>query len=407
MGDRAPHNESLEKVRAHLAERLRSRGPEIEQAIYARVQDAVPDPTGSSEPAYQIGVRGAITAVLDYGLESIEQGPDWRGPIPLAAALQARRAARSGVSLGTVMRRYVAGHGELGEFVMSEAELCGVASNGPALHHIRRTQEVVLEHLTAAIEEEYERERERIAHSPEHHRAEIVQKLLGGAPADPLKVADLGYDVHAAWHLGMIATGAAAAEVLERLKAHFGRKLLSVSVGGMACAWLSGQKLLTGTDIERMSATGRGRLSLGIGEAGPGIEGWRLTHDQAQAAVGIALRKRERFARYSDDPLLAAALQNDTLARSLRQRYLVPLRSRPDSGSKLRTTLRVYIDLECNATSAAEILRVGRRAVTSRVCTAERLIGRPLRECLAELDLALRMEELDQVGASDDASPTQ
>jgi sugar diacid utilization regulator len=182
--------------------------------------------------------------------------------------------------------------------------------------------------------------------------------------------------------------------VLDRLHAHFGPKVLLVRVDGALWAWLGGQNRPTEKDIERGSI-GRMRSSLGIGEPGLGLEGWRLTHDQARAALAVALRKSRGRARYADDRLLAAALDSDTLARSLRHKYLAPLCSQRDGGATLRRTLRTYIDLDCNATSAGEVLKVGRRAVKSRIRTAERLIGSSLSECLAEFDVALHLAELD------------
>ena len=396
---------SLEEISARIATRLRSRSPEIEQAIYARIQEAVPDPIGSKDPAYQTGVRGTITAVVDYSLDSIERGPEWSGPILPAAATQARRAARTGVSLGTVMRRYFAGHGELGEFVMKEAHHCGLSNHGPALHHIRRTQEALLERVTAAIEREYNQELERIARPSEQSRAEIVQRLLSGEPVDSVELAELNYEIHTSWHLAVIAIGAGAEEFLQRLKAHYGRKLLAVSLNETVWAWLGGKQRPTVTDIERLSTNGHMGLTLAIGELGRGIDGWRLTHHQARAALGVALRKPERVALYADGRLLAAALQNDTLAMSLKQKYLTPLGSQRDGGATLRHTLRAYIDAECIATSAASPLKVGRHTVESRVRTVETLLGCPLRACLTELDVALRLEELDRASATDDMPP--
>jgi hypothetical protein len=222
---------------------------------------------------------------------------------------------------------------------------------------------------------------------------------------EPADMAELDYEVYSSWHLGLIATGAGADAFVRTLKAHYGRRqLLVVSVDGIACAWLSGEKRPTTADLERPSIN---KPSLAMGEPGRGIDGWRLTHDQARAALGVALRNPEKFARYADDRLLAAVLENSTLARSLRQKYLMPLRSQRDGGATLRQTLRTYIDLEDNATSAAEVLKVGRRAVKNRVCVAERLIGCPLRECSAELDVALRLEELDCTAVTDDAPSMQ
>jgi sugar diacid utilization regulator len=240
----------------------------------------------------------------------------------------------------------------------------------------------------------------------EQRRTETVLKLLSGETVDPADLAELDYEVHASWHLGVIAIGVGAEEFLGRLKAHFGRKLLVVSLDGRVCAWLGGQERLAAADIERLSINSHKPL-LAIGEPGRGIDGLRLTHDQAQEALGVALRKPERFARYADGRVLAATVQNDTLARSLRQKYIIPLRSQRDGGATLRRTLRAYIGLECNATSATEVLKVGRRAVKSRVHTVETLIGCALGECLGELDAALQLEELDRAAAAGDAPTTQ
>jgi hypothetical protein len=44
-----------------------------------------------------------------------------------------------------------------------------------------------------------------------------------------------------------------------------------------------------------------------------------LTHHQAREAHGLAIHMPQRLVWYADAPLLAAALRNDTLARSLKQ----------------------------------------------------------------------------------------
>jgi hypothetical protein len=393
----------VEEIRAGLATRLRPHSSELEQAIYARVQEVVPNPVAGEDGVYQAGLREAIAAIVAYGLESLERG-EWSQPIPAAAAAQARLAARTGVSLGTVLRRYVVGHGVLGEFVMKEAEVCGLSNNGPALHQIRRTQEALLEHVTAAIENEYDQERERLARSPERRRSEIVHEMLSGT-ADPSDVAELDYDVHASWHVGMIATGTGAYEVLDELKARFGRRVLPVLVDGTVWAWVGGETRPTEADVERASSATQSQPSLGVGEPGFGLDGLRLTHDQARAALGVALRKPQRLARYADHRLLAAALENTTLARSLRQKYLLPLCSQRDGGAMLRHTLRTYIDLDCNASCSAEVLMVGRRAVKNRVRTAETLTGCALHECLAELDVALRLDELEPANGNARVAP--
>jgi PucR C-terminal helix-turn-helix domain/GGDEF-like domain len=386
---------SIDEIRAEIVQRLRARDAEIKEVIYVRIQDAVPDPVGSRNLEHQAGVHAAVKAVIDYCLEGIAQGPGWSGSIPPAAASQARRAAHARVSLGTVLRRYLAGHVVLGEFVVGEIEHSGLPSHRLVLQHIRRTQEGLLEHLTAAIENEYNHELERLECSYEKRRAEIVQRLLDGEPVPPADVAELDYAIHTRWHCGVIVTGAEAETTVRKLRAGLGRESLSVSYGeGTVWAWLGGRERLPVSDIKQLSAERHASVSLAVGEPGRGIDGWRLTHHQARAAMELALHRPSKFARYADDPLLTAVLQNATLTQSLEQQYLIPLRSQSDGGTALRRTLRAYINAECNATSAASPLNVGRHTVESRIRTAERLLGRPLRVCISVLDVALRLEDL-------------
>lgn len=391
--------ESLAEIRGLIVTGLRQHRPEIEQAICARIHTSVPHPASREDPDYEAGLQEAITSVVGYGLDAIEKGPEWSGSIPRAAAAQARRAARVGVNLGIIQRRYFVGHREFGEFVTQQIEHVGLLNNGEVVNHLRRTQETLLEHLAAAIEHEYNQEQESIGGS---RRSEIVQRLLSGEPVDPAELAELDYEIDAYWHLGLIASGADVEDIVRTLRGRYGRKLLCVSLNGWVCAWLGTQEAPT-AKCEHLPTIAHAGVSVAVGELGRGFDGWRLTHHQARAAFAVALRRPERVAWYADGRLLAAALQNETLARSLTQKYLVPLGSQRDGGAKLRRTLRTYIDLECNATSAAHALQVGRHTVESRVHTAERLIGSTLRECLPELDVALRLEELDHT--TDDGHP--
>jgi hypothetical protein len=392
---------SLEEIYAEIVERLRTRHAEIEQAIYLRIQDAIPDSVGGRDSEYQTGMRAAIAAAVDYGLEGITHGPEWSGPIPLAAATQARRAARAGVSLGTVLRRYVAGHRRLGEFVAEEVDRAGLASHGPALQHLRRTQEALLEQVTAAIEHEYDEERERAARSPEQRRTDILHRLLAGEPVGPAALAELNYELDDAWHLGVIATGANVKKTLERLQAGLGCRLLSLPSGeDTVWAWLGGRRKLSPADLERALSKGVA-VSLALGEPRRGIDGWRQTHQEAQAALLVARRRPHGVTHCADVPLEAALLLNETLARLLTETYLAPLDGMRNGGQTARETLRAYFQYGRNVSSAAFALGVARRTVENRLHQIEQRLERPLQACLTALDVALRLEAL---GARSDDS---
>jgi DNA-binding PucR family transcriptional regulator len=378
-------------IRVEMVERLRARHSEIAQAIYVRIREAVPDPVGGRDRAYQAGMLAAVTAVLGCCLEAIEHGPAWAGPIPAEAVAQAHRAARASVSLGAVLRRYVAGHRRLGEFVEEETEHIGLSSNGPALHHIRRTQEALLEHLTAAIEREYNQERQRAARSPRHA---VVQRLLAGVPVDPTELHTLGYELDA-WHLCAIVTGRNAEKAVRRLAVAHGRELLPVACGGEMWAWLGGQCKFTITGIEHvLSAKDYTDVSVAIGEVARGIEGWRLTHREAEAAQQVARYRPCRLTRYLDVAPEANALQDEALASSLIETHLSPLDDMRIGGQIARRTLRALFDTEHNVSSAAHRLDVDRSTVHRRRNEIEQRLGCRLHEHQVNIEIALRVEEL-------------
>jgi len=201
-------------------------------------------------------------------------------------------------------------------------------------------------------------------------------------------------------HLGVVATGTKGMRSLQDLKTVLGCELLMVSHGDSVWAWLGRSSPIKTADLRRiLSRGGNTEGPLAFGEPGVGVEGWRLTHHQAREAWGVAIHLRERFTWYADVLLLAAALRNNTLERSLTRKYLEPLRSQKDGGLALRKTLRAYIDAGCSATSAESTAGVGRHTVADRVQKAEQLIGQSVRACLSELDVALCLEALDEYRA--------
>jgi hypothetical protein len=379
---------SVDSIRAGLAERLRARRSHIEEAVLARIRDIGFDPAEREDTGYAAGARAAVEEAVDYGLEAIERGEEWFGSMPRALVAQAQRAARNGVSLERVLLRANAGHRVLEDFVVQEVDY---ASERTVLRGVFGTLGALLDHFTALMAHEYQREVERMARSPEVRRMERVQGLLAGRRVD---AAGLGYELDA-WHLGVIARGAKAAETVRTLAAGLGRELLSVSRSRETVwAWLGGQRALDVAEIERqLSAKKPVGVSLAVGAAGRGIDGWRLTHRQAQAAMLVALHRPQMLTRYADVSLLAAVLRDGELARSLVEIHLSPLDGQKD-GAVSRETLRAYFATGCNAATAAAALSVDRHTVERRLHTVETRLGRALHTCHAELEVALRLQEL-------------
>lgn len=393
--------DSLKTIRVELVARLRGRLEEIEDSIFARVR-TLAETAGVEDPEYVAGLRATITESLDFGLAHIEMGEDWTGPIPSTAAEQARRSARAGVRLDTVLRRYAAGDRLLGDFIMDEAD----CFSSQALRKILRMHGPQVDRLMAAVATEYMDEVARMKRSPTQRLAERVQRLVSGeSPAD---IGGLEYAFDA-WHLGMIVKGSEAEAGVRALASGLDSQVLVVPRGsGIVWAWLGARRPLAVPDIERLLSGGSaGDSQVAVGEPRSGLEGWRLTHREAQAAQEVMLRKPQRLTRARDVLLLAAVLRDEALAKSLSETYLAPLEGHGDSGAVLRETLRAYFSAGLNAATAAAALAVDRHTVQRRLRKVEEALGRLLPDCHAELVVALGLDELEAAHVADLAAAAE
>jgi PucR C-terminal helix-turn-helix domain len=380
---------SLEGERARLSERVRARRWEIETTVLAR-ETRMLDKPALEDAEYEAGLRAAVQASLDYSLEGIERGEEWLGAIPPATAAQARRGACAGVSLDTVMRCRAAGDRCLGEAVMEEADHFSRELLGGVL----RVHGTHADRLMASVAEEYKREQDRLRRTAGQRRSELVRGLLANELVDR---AELRYQLDDAWHLGMIATGAGAEASLQSLlTAGIGRELLSIPCSEQSVwGWLGSSRPVTTAEVVQVTAKSLpDDVQFAFGEAAPGVDGWRLTHRQAQAARGVAIRRPLTITRYADVAPEALLLRDEALASSLVHIWLSPLGSAKDGGTTLRKTLRAYLAAGCNAKTAAFELGVVRNTVERHINEIEARLGRLPRTCAADLDIALRLEAL-------------
>jgi hypothetical protein len=381
---------------AVLRARLDARREELESAVLTRV-NAISDPGEIGDPSYAESLRAAVAIALDYALEAIERG-EARAPQPPPMLLaQARLAARVGVGLDTVLRRYFAGYTLLGEFLLEETR----AGEGTASAQPLRAHAALFDRLIADVSEEYRREASERTRSVESRRAERVRRLLDG---EPLDTAEFDWDL-SAFHLGLVAAGPGAAEALAGLAAPDYRLLLVRPGAGLVWVWLVAHRRLDPGDLALEGLRLPEGVCLAVGEPGEGIDGWRLTHRQAKAALPIARSDPKRLARYADVALLASVRQDDLLATSLRRLYFAPLESERDGGAALLRTLRAYFAAGRNVSSTAAALGVDRKTITARLRNVERRLRKPLTACAVELEVALRLQDLWGQGADSHKRP--
>ncbi|HEX5608561.1 MAG TPA: helix-turn-helix domain-containing protein [Solirubrobacterales bacterium] len=373
-------------MRSDLAQRIRLRIPKLEAAICSHFWAIA----GPAEEEWQLleALRVAVPETLAYAIACVEQEDGRPPPVPSSAATQARRAARLGVGLGTIMRCCTAGERLLGELISAEASHLSETLQ----RDLARAQGEATDRLMDSISTAYMVERERLRRSPTQRISDLVLGLLAGD--DSTDRDELGYHLDG-WHLGLVVTGSTGSEAVASIARGMDRQLLAVpAADGSVWAWLGGRSELALPHLEPLIADAPPDVCFALGQAHQGLEGWRLTHREAGAAALVMRLRPERLLRGKDVLLLAAALKDETLADALRETYLAPFDGGDKLGPVLRDTLRAYLASGCNAVAAAAALRVNRHTVQRRLRRIEDSLGGPLQRWHAELKVALDLEEL-------------
>ena len=323
------------------------------------------------------------------------EGEEATGGVPDLLLAQARLAARSGVRLDVVLRRYSAGRGLLDDFLIEEAERTP-AVDATSLKRLLRSQVALTDRLLDVVATTYSEELARTPRSAEERRTEKIERLLAGGAVE---ASDLGYEL-SGHHTGLVAQGPAASDAIHLLARRTDAVLLiTPREDELFWAWLGSRDPCPAAELERLAEAVAGKgVTLGIGEAAVGRGGWLLTHRQAAAALAVAAHASESVVCYAEVPLVAAALHDDLLSLSLRQLFLQPLEHGRDDGAIARDTLTAYFGADRNVTSAAALLGVERRTVSNRLRSIERTLGRPLSTCAAELATALSLSRLQPPG---------
>lgn len=387
---------AIERARAELSERLRAQKSQIEQAVQVRLEGGPGVPTTASS-AHLSESRLALAAAVEYAIATAEFGERRLPPVPPAVLAEARHAARDRVGLDVVMRRLLAGHAVLTAFLIDTAEQCDQRTDIP-LKTILGDQAIMLDKLTDAVVVEYNRDLSERPVSEEERRTRRIQRLLDG---ELLNAAELDYHLNG-HHLGAVLTGPGAIEAARRIAESLDRRLLLARPEHTVWAWFGGQSAIDREELDRsIEGEWESEVVLALGEPASGLDGWRLTHRQARAAMLIASRTPGSPVRYRSVALLASMLQDELLTRSLYDLYLAPLQEERDGGLALRSTLRMYFRVNRNATSTAAALSVSRQTVVNRLRLVEKYLERPLASCAAEVDAALQLYELGQAPPGD------
>jgi hypothetical protein len=380
--------------RTELLAGVGRRQAEICAAILARVH-AVDVAEVALDAEYLDGVRSAVETAIDHTICSIRSDDDQRLPVPAAVLEQTRLAARRRTPLDRVLRRYLAGHSVLSDYIVEEAQEGGFAAR--VLRQVLRSLAVETDRMVAAISDAYRQEMEASSSRRVPRRlTERVRRLLAG---ELLDTTGLGYQIDC-WHVGLVAYGDERRDVIQEIVGGIDAARLVVEGDDeQTWAWV-GMRVRSDLSLGRLALSES--VGVGVGEPGRGSAGWRLTHEQAKAALTVAARGGDQVTRYADVALLASAIRDELLTRSLKSLYVAPLDDPRDGKPVLKQTLRAYLWADRNVTSTAAALGVSRNTVHNRLRTIEAKIGQLKPTHFSDLVLALQLEEL--TGQSDKSS---
>ena len=384
---------SPEQVRLDVVERLRSHRTEALEAVVAYMLSSVPDADGVRDAQLTLGWREVAGACLDCGLLAIEQGEEWSGPIPPIVVIQERRAARDGIDLSVSVARYITAYRLAWDFVLEDLGYSDI-SDRDRTQVLRRASMATMSLLTQLLAEVTQVHFSELKHgmrTSAQNNSGLARRILAG---ERVNGDEIHYDFDAE-HIGLIGWGEGAAKALAGVADRLGYQRWIVSNDdGTVWAWLCTSRGCVAADIKKaLNSDTCAPVCAAIGDHAAGLAGFRDTHGLAQAAYLVAQLSRERITQYADVACEARALQDPLHTKWLMRTYVTPVVEHRHGVALLRTLEKFY-EAAHVVDKAAKLLGIGRHTVERHLDKVGVIIGRELRTCHTEMELALRLAQL-------------
>lgn len=372
-----------------VAQALAPRSRAIADQLLQEVSAHLPHATADDELRALMAVGAAANVEL-----VIEMARTWRDPAgeppPQEVARWARATARGGLTVADVLTVYRLGHARL--WRLWQAEL---ATRSPDQALFARAGERSSDFLfrwvdamSRPVVRIHDEERQRHTRGAEAARVDAVRAILRGEPVDATAASlRLRHELDRR-HVAVVAwldeltdpvdeearLQDAVARVAQWLRSD-ARPLVVRGGSQSLWAWVSHH------DLVLPAAHGRPDdlpARVAIGAPGEGLEGFRRSHEEAQAAARV-VRLTDRgdaaaITRYDDVAVLALLTNDLDGARAFADRKLAPLRGAPGA-DVLLATLRRYLDEGQSYARAARGLGVHENTVAHRVRRATELLG--------------------------------
>lgn len=376
----------LSEVTATLLRELLARIPELEGHFVELLDSSI-------ESNLQM-----VSMALRHGLGDITAPP--------GAREYARLLAQHGVPPTALARAYRLGHHLAVQWLLGQLD--GVDPD-EALAATATLLDVTFRYIDAISEQvlqEYDAERDRWLALRSTERAEVIEALLAGAAVDVTRAETvLGHRLRQRHVAAVLWTGdAITADDLSGLERVVGRVARAAGAKGTPLFWprdrLTGfvwlplgsgaPELDPGVLEEAVRDTS---VQVALGTPASGIDGFRVSHQEAMQAraVAEASDRRPLVTSYTDPDVRAAALlaADPAATRRLVRRALGPLADDTEAAARLRETLFVFLRTQGSHLLTGERLHLHKNTVRYRIEKATALRGLPIDEDRLDLELAL------------------
>ena len=327
---------------------------------------------------------------------------------PAAALEYARRQAQRGTSLPALIRSYRLGHTCFSEWLFqelsrqsSDAELITAATLS-----MTRIVAGYVDQTSEEVVAAYASEREHWLRNRSAARGARIRALLSGQRVSiSATEATLGYRLRQ-YHVGLVCwagEATAAVDNITRLEQAIGHVAEKIAGPGeplflprdesSAWAWLALGIRDRFDTAGAAAAAVDGDLHFAFGDAARGVDGFRLTHQQALAAQSVTLAAgpaSPRLVAFSEVAPVAMMLGSPELLRAWVLATLGGLAADDDQQARLRDTLLVFLQNGGSYKTTAERLTLHKNTVQYRIRKAEESLGRPVAEHRQDIELALQ-----------------
>ncbi|MQY26010.1 PucR family transcriptional regulator [Nocardia aurantia] len=332
-------------------------------------------------------------------------------PRPPAEAIDlARTIAGRGLDLAVLLASYRVGQRAVWQHITAylDERIDDVALRSAVLVRFWDRTSLWLDTTVEALVGTYTREREQLQRGFLAIRLETVHDILDGVAVDVDAASNtLGYPLHhqhTAWVL-WADDDLPAADVQRALEHTAAAVAAGIGAGGRLTVPSGARTLWCWSSTPGRAAAvipdalSHARVHAATGTPAPGVAGFRRSHREALAAQTVAAAVPRPVTAYRDVELacLATGLGGSPAARELIRRELGPLAADDEPTVLLRGTLLRYLTLGGDARRAGERLSVHPNTVRYRVRRAEELLGRPVADRRAYIELALHI--LDAYGS--------